>query len=327
MGRLGQRPGYPRLAVTRPDFRGKKMSSATQPCLIIERLQPEGTEGLYKLCRKENWSLMGKADMELHYSEGFYCGKIDGEIVSYLSAVLFGEGEYCVIAFYLVEKEHRGKGYGIQTWDHVWSMIADKCKNIALLSAPNMVHKYEKYGFKSAWTDFEWEGKAEKALSLPVPSECSDLVFTSYQEHDFDDLLKYDASVFGYSREPFLKKLRSFPQWEGWVVSTPSGKIVGYCVVKISPSDHIHSLAPWYANDANIARALLNKAAAFLVNKFDSPIIDSVVPTINKEGLKLANMLRESTLDHVRMFTENIPKIIRENCETRVFGISSPATG
>ncbi len=305
------------------------MSSTAQPCLIIERLQPEGTEGLYKSCVKEQWPFKSKADIDVNYSvypEGFYRGKIDGEIISYLSAVLFGEGEYCFIGFYLVEKNYRGKGYGIQTWDHVWGMIPDKCKSVALDSVQSMVHKYEKYGFKSAWTDIQWAVKAEKVLSLPMPSECSDLVFTSYQEHDFGDLLKYDASVFGYSREPFLKKLRSFPQWEGWVVSTPSGEIVGYCVVKISLIDHNHSLSPWYANDANIAQALLNKAAAFLVNKFDSPLIEATVPDINKEGLKLANMLRESTVEFVRMFTGDVPKVIRENCETRVFGISSAAT-
>ncbi len=45
---------------------------------------------------------------------------------------------------------------------------------------------------------------------------------------------------------------------------------------------------------------LLNKAAAFLVNKFDSPLIEDTVPDINKEGLKLANMLRESTVEYIK---------------------------
>ena len=279
--------------------------------------------------------MQGKADLDLAYftfPEGFYCGEIGGEVVSYLNATMYGDDEFCIIAFYVVASEHRGRGYGVQTWDHVWNIIPKRCKSISLVSYLKMAHKYELYGFKSSWTEIEWAFKAEKALSLPVPSECSDLVFTSYQEHDFDDLLKYDASVFGYSREPFLKKLRSFPQWEGWVVSTPSGKIVGYCVVKISPSDHIHSLAPWYANDVDIARALLKKAAAFVLNRprpLDSPppIINTMFPEVNKEGMKLASILWDTRKEYVRMFARSVPKVVKENSESRVFGVSCPGYG
>ncbi len=66
----------------------------------------------------EGWN-PGLHDAESFYAadpSGFLIGEIDGEPVSTLSAVKYGNS-FGFMGFYIVKPTYRGKGYGIQLWN------------------------------------------------------------------------------------------------------------------------------------------------------------------------------------------------------------------
>ena len=58
-----------------------------------------------------------------------------------------------------------------------------------------------------------------------------------------------------------------------------------------------------------------------------APVINTVLPEVNSEGLKLVGMLCDTKMELTRMFARSVPKVIRENSESRIFGVSSLGTG
>ncbi len=283
------------------------------------------------LSRREDW-IMGEEDIELSHAafpDGFFVGEVGGERVSHISAVSYGEDELCFVGLYVVMPQHRRRGYGMKTWDYAWERVAEKCRSISLTAQKEMVPSYERQGFKSVWIDYKWMCRAEKVVSSsPVSPECSSLTFTPFKGCNLNNLLKYDTRVFGYSREPFLRRLQAFPNSEGYVVSHPNGDIVGYCVLRKSFAKYGWYFGPWYANTTSIARALLSKAASFLMDQPDSaslPLLSCVIPGVNEKGLELARSINPENLTEysVRMFAKSVPKGVEENSKHLVFGISS----
>ncbi len=176
------------------------------------------------LSRREVW-IMGEEDIELSHAafpDGFFVGEVQGgERVSHISAVSYGEDELCFIGLYVVMPQHRRRGYGMKTWDYAWERVAEKCHSISLTAQKEMVPSYERQGFKSVWIDYKWMCRAEKVVSSSP--ECSSLTFTPFKGCNLNNLLKYDARVFGYLRESFLRRLLAIPNSEGYVVSHPNG--------------------------------------------------------------------------------------------------------
>ncbi len=302
---------------------------------VRQAISAEDIAFVLDLSRREEW-MMGKDDIELCFAadpDGFYLGEVGREKVSHVSAVRYGGDELCFIGLYVVMSQHRRRGYGMKTWDYAWERVAEKCRSISLTAQKEMVSCYERQGFKSAWIDYRWMCRAEKVVSSsPVSLDCSSLIFTSFKKCNLDNLLKYDTRVFGYSRKPFLRRLQDIPNSEGYIVSQPNGDIVGYCVLRKSFAKYGWYFGPWYANTTSIARALLSKAAGFLMDQPDSaslPLLSCVIPGVNEEGLELARSIDPETLTEysVRMFAKSVPKVMEENSKHFVFGISSTDIG
>ena len=282
--------------------------------------------------KRRDGAYIGKADMELFYAtepQGFYIGELDGDKVSHISIVKYGENEICVIGHYYVKPEHQKRGYGLQIWNYTWSKVAKNCKVIYLTCPKDSESMYRKYGFETAWFDYMCKFTSKNAISLPLPQECSSLIFASYRNADFDSLLAYDTSVFGYPRRSFLKKLVTVQEFVGWVASNKSSEIVGYCTLRKSVDESCWLLSPWYANDTFIAQALLNKAADFALSQpgGESSCLSIVVPEVNEDAIHLVKSLCPVEKGYPRMYVGSVPRDIQENCKRRIFGISSPSIG
>ena len=295
-------------------------------CTIRQVTSLEDLKFALQMCTEEEWSI-AEADMELFYAtdpQGFYIGELGEEKVSYISALTYGNNEFCVIGLYLVKPDQRKKGYGLKTWNYAWSKIPKNCK-LSLNAVKKMAPAYNKFGFETAWMDYRFSFTSKKVLSFTLSPECSDFTFTQYREADFESLFAYDTSVFGYPRKSFLQKLVIIQEFGGWTVSNESGEILGYCIVKMAAVGKLGWLvSPLYANNSTIARALLNKAAKFVLSQSetDSSLLTITVPEVNKEAMKLFMSLCPADHSSAHMFKDGVPEIVKKNFETTIYGLS-----
>ena len=293
-------------------------------CTIRQVTSPEDLKFAWQMCVENEWTI-AEADLELFYAidpQGFYIGELGEEKVSYISALTYGNNEFCVIGLYLVKPEHRKKGYGLKTWNYAWSKIPKSCK-LSLCCAMKSVPMYRKFGFETAWMDYRFSFTSKKVLSFTLSPECSDFTFIQYREADFESLFAYDTSVFGYPRKSFLQKLVTIQEFGGWTVSNESGEILGFCIVKLSAVDKFGwLLSPLYANNSTIARALLNKAAKFVLSQSetDSSLLTITVPEVNKEAVKLFKSLSPTYSCRARMFVDGVPEVVKKKAEMVIFG-------
>ena len=297
-------------------------------CTIRLATSPEDLKFAWQMIVEEEWTV-ANLDLELFYatdSQGFYIGEVGEEKVSHISTLIYGDKEFCFIGLYLVKSEHRKKGYGLKTWNYAWSRIPKSCK-LGLDSVMSMAPAYhKKYGFETAWIDYRFSFTAKKVLSFPLSPECSDLTFTQYREANFESLFTYDTSVFGYSRMSFLQKLVTIQEFGGWTVSNESGEIVGYCIVKMAAVEKLGwILYPLYANNVTIAKALLNKAAEFVLSQSetDSSHLTITVPEVNGEAMNLFKSISPIGIGFERMFVDGVPESVKKNSKTRIYGMST----
>ena len=83
---------------------------------------------------------------------------------------------------------------------------------------------------------------------------------------DMTDVIKYDASIFGTSREGFTRAWVTIPGSQGWVAVDERSNLVGYITVRpvISGVDMKTgplSLGPLYADNDVVAKLLLKAMA------------------------------------------------------------------
>ena len=193
----------------------------------------------------------------------FFVGELNGEVISHVNVVKY-PGHSAYIGTFIVKKEHRGKGYGKQTWDAAWRSLDHDC-TVALDGAPNMIANYKLLGFHSVWNTSSAVidlTKATKVLSVTTPPNVSCVPIRTV---DFEKLLEYDTSVFGAPRRILLEKYVNLPGSLGWAAVNEKGVILGYNLVRqviCEAGAKIGlTMSPLYADDDVVARALLKVAA------------------------------------------------------------------
>ena len=165
----------------------------------------------------------------------------------------------------MVREKERGKGYGKQTWEEGWKSL-DQSLTIGLDSVFDMVPKYESLGFQTAWQtnssflDFKTIVKTFENTQPPAG-----ISVVSIKSVDKEKLLKYDASVFGTSRNKLIEAWINIPGSLGWVAMDSNGEVVGYNTVRLTivskGAEFSLNMAPFYADSIEIARSLLKTAA------------------------------------------------------------------
>ena len=194
----------------------------------------------------------------------FFVGELNGEVISHINAVKY-PGHSAYIGTFIVQKEHRGKGYGKQTWDTAWRSLDHNC-TIALDGAPNMIANYKSLGFHSVWNTSSAVidlSKIVEVLSYVTPPP--GVLCVPIRTVDFEKLFKYDTFVFGAPRQTLLEKYINLPGSLGWAAVNEKGAVLGYALVKQVISEAGAkiglSMAPLYADDDIVARTLLKVAA------------------------------------------------------------------
>uniref|UniRef100_A0A1X7UXX9 YitH/HolE acetyltransferase (GNAT) domain-containing protein n=1 Tax=Amphimedon queenslandica TaxID=400682 RepID=A0A1X7UXX9_AMPQE len=287
---------------------------------------------IYKqVCKEQGW-LLGKHDLELFYATdptGYYIGYLQDQPVSITSFVKYGRGQLTIIGMFGVLQKFQNKGFMSVIRNVIANKSCDENNCLFGFAIPEKEEIFVKnFDMYTAWVDYEFTFKAKEAayvLNDPLQSIALDL----YQEPDFGKLLRYDSEVFNQPRRGFLETLVSLPSCTSIVASIPgSGEIVGYCAIRETTDDEVSYFSPWFANDVNIAQALLKKAALFACERNDKIKFKSIMPGINEDGIGLVQMFSPLQVDkHIRLCIGNIPESVTNNSKKRVFGISSPCLG
>jgi GNAT superfamily N-acetyltransferase len=263
---------------------------------------------------------IGKMDEELFWAAGpgIYVGELEGELITGISMIQHSEA-YGYASLYYCEDDHRGKGFGLKTWQTSRAAIDQKV-NLGLDAVPSVVHIYERSGFKRAWnmgfSNFRVSSVIEAYRNLSV-ANISTKPATAV---NFAELRLYTEDVIGinFTQAGLLEKYVTLPTHVAVVAVSESGKIVGFAVMRECRNNGEHRLAPLLADTGDIARLLLLQLAKNVdqSQKFNGYMMEE----INPEAKKIAEEIKgEKITDLIRMYTGEDPPIRKE----KYFGLFS----
>ena len=256
---------------------------------------------------KEGWN-PGLYDGDSFYGtdpDGFLMGFLDSEPVSSISAISYGD-DYGFLGFYIVKPEYRNKGYGIQIWNAALKQMGNK--NIGLDGVVEQQERYKKSGFKLAYRNIRYAGKAS------VNNTFDGVETIPVAKIPFEQLELYDSKMFSTSRSKFLRLWISQPQ--SLAIGILEGKnIMGYGMIR---KCHIgYRVGPLFAENGRYADIIFSKLMKFV--GVDEPVYLDV-PEPNMEGLKLVEKYKmKPVFETARMYTKN-PPVIDLN---KVFGVTT----
>ena len=287
--------------------------------IIVRGANEEDLQAGTRLVVLEDWHV-NPQDFASAYAfdpSGFFVGELDGEIVSCINAVKY-PGHSAFIGELVVQKEQRGKGYGILISEAAWRSLDHSC-TIGLDGAPNMIAKYEAHGFQSVWTtslatvDLVVIMKVLRDITVP-----SGVSVKPIRTVNFEKLFKYDTDVFGTPRRTLLQRYVNLPGSLGWAAIDEKGDIIGYNLVKHvitgAGTDFGLSMTPLYADNDLIARVLMKVAAETYLANDAVPascfeLYYSHGGSCGDHASRLVSELKAKTVNvGQRMYTKGIPR-------------------
>lgn len=266
---------------------------------------------------KEKWR-PGREDVQCFLEwdpTGVYIGELDGKPIGFVFMIKF-HPTCCDFRCFFIEREYRGKGYGMELFQAAMKTLSP-LQNIIAYSLKDMVQKYkEKFGFQDYWVAPVFSINVSSAVRnlSQFPSNPSILVQT-VEEVDLQALRDYDAVMFGYQRNAFLHSFLITKDSHARVAVSSEGAIVGYVVSRITyDTNDGYTLGPFYANSLDIAITLLKSLLKEMPSKELSLTVD--VPTSsNPDAKRLVEILDGVHLfDTTFIATKGIPNGHIEHC-------------
>jgi GNAT superfamily N-acetyltransferase len=225
-----------------------------------------------------------------------------GEIIGTISCALYGYA-YAFIGFYIVRADLRGRGIGGPLFDRALAGAAGRVVGLDGVLAQQA--SYERRGFERAHRNvrFRIRGGGERPSGLVELSSVP-----------FDELLAFDAGVFGAERQRFLRV---------WIDRAPGralacirdGRLAGYGVVR--PCKVGAKIGPLMADDEEVAEMLL--AGLIAATDHGSEVfIDMPEANPRAQQLRVAREM-EPSFETARMYLNGRPP---EDVQ-RVFGVTT----
>ncbi|MER8043624.1 GNAT family N-acetyltransferase [Streptomyces sp. NPDC094032] len=260
----------------------------------------------------EGWN-PGVADASAFFAqdpEGFFLGRIDGEVVSAISVVNYSD-VYSFLGFYLVRPDQRGLGHGLATWRAALAHAGER--TVGLDGVPAQQDNYRRSGFAPAYRTARFVGEVPAAEG-PVAG------VVAAERVDPGALAAYDGICHPAERPRFLRSWLTTPGHRALVRLT-DGRVSGYGVVR--PAETEARIGPLFADTPADAAALLDALAA-AARSFGSERIAVDMPEANPAAARLAGERGlEPTFETARMYTGPIRPVARD----RVFGVTTLELG
>jgi hypothetical protein len=244
----------------------------------------------------EGWN-PGNTDIHAFFAAdpgGFLVGRLDGEPVTCISVVKYGQG-FGFLGFYIARPQARGKGYGIRIWDAGMARMAGR--NVGLDGVPAQQANYRKSGFRLAWNNIRYEGPP------PAGRPPAGVSLVNARSVPFDRLAAYDRRLFGEPRDGFLAAWITLPE-RAALVALRDGSLAGFAVMRSCRTTS--RVGPLFADSPDIAAALVAALAA----KMEARAVAIDVPDINKPGVALVEAAgMKPSFETARMYTGANPEL------------------
>ena len=225
-----------------------------------------------------------------------------GEIVATVSCALYGD-RYAFIGFYIVRPDLRGRGIGRALFDRALERAAGRVVGLDGVLAQQ--ESYERRGFVLAHRNVRWRtaGGDERPTELVEVSSVP-----------FDQLLAFDAAVWGAERERFLRAWTDRPPGHA-LACLRNGSLAGYGVLR--PCRVGAKVGPLLADNEDVADTLLTGLLATAGPQAEV-FVDMPTGNTRAESLRGTREM-ERSFETARMYLNGRPP---EDVE-RVFAVST----
>lgn len=270
----------------------------------IRKATIEDMPFIIDMAAKEGWN-PGLSDGGAFFAaddQGFFIGELDGEPISCISGVSYGD--FGFVGLYIVKEEHRKKGYGIQIWHEAMDYLGDI--NNALDGVPAEIGNYQKSGFVLYHRNLRYEGMI-KEQARP----CEYIVPAA--EVDFKEIEAFDRKYFPAKRTEFLKQWLS-AQGHNALVWQENGEILGLGVIRKCGTGF--KIGQLFAESPDIAEALFLSLAEFAQGE---PVFFDIIEG-NPGATEIVSKYGMTKMfETARMYTKGQPQIQWNN----IYGITT----
>jgi ribosomal protein S18 acetylase RimI-like enzyme len=184
---------------------------------------------------QEGWN-PGLHDAEMYMPtdpEGFLCGELEGEVVAFVSSVIYDQS-FGFLGFFMVRPDMRGLGLGRKMAGPCLERQGNRVSGLD--GVVEQQENYKRYGFKMAFTSLRYQAKG----GGDMPDGLSMVTQTPWPQ-----LAAYDAACFPAPRESFLRRWVNQPGGATLVV-VKDGGVRGYGVLR--PCREGFKIGPLFAD-------------------------------------------------------------------------------
>jgi len=273
------------------------------PALALRRMTEAGLARALDWAAAEGWN-PGLDDARSFYAadpDGFLLGEFDGRPVGSVSAVRYGPG-FGFLGLYIMKAEFRGRGFGLKLWRAALDHLGDRV--VGLDGVVAQQENYRKSGFSLAFRNIRQRGEGGGVS----PPGLIDLAAVP-----FDEIARYDRTVFPAPRAEFLKAWIAQPQ--AVALGVLEGRsLKGYGVLRACRQGF--KIGPLFADDGDTAELLLQ---GLIANSPGAPMFLDT-PEANPAALALAKRHEMTPVfETARMYKNGAPEMRLDRC----FGVTT----
>ena len=240
----------------------------------------------------------------------FFVGKLNEKPISSAFYVKHSK-DYVYCGGFLVDKQCRGKGYGVQTLKSAYAMMGERYNYGADITL-KMMPFHAKFGFKPEWYQQCFDLRAFEA-SQAERKHLKSIEIVTPSTTLFPALLDYDTHVHVFPRRAFLEKWVFAPNcYCSVAVNSSSGSVVGYGVVRTTfSSTNDWRIGPLFADNSDIARSLCQDMCVKVAAKEPQAVITLDVAygkNFSPDSLQLVTELGGNpTFKMIRAYMYGVP--------------------
>ncbi len=274
---------------------------------------------LLSWAQSEGWN-PGLDDIDLFYAtdqSGFFVTLLNETPVAGISVVKLNS-EHAFLGLYLCTPEHRGKGYGMQTWNTAIKSVGARSIGLdgVVAQQSNYLREHFVYSHRNVRFAGTLSDNKRSDSKCKVPNKALTIVEASNAH--LSSLTLYDADVGGIKREDFYRAWLTRCNSRQSFIALVGDTIVG--AIGIRQCIEGYKVGPWIADDQTIAHKLFSKIHEYI--GIESLMVD--VPESNQIAMGMMKQLDLSPIfETARMYRGQPPVLNSE----KLFGVATLELG